>query len=326
MIAQIILMVFVSTNSVWQEPERNNEIKQILAAEVLQQEGKKYSVSDVLEILFKTDASLEKALLSNITYFKMYVNSQIFFNHVRWFSNNLILNKNNIPSVNEEDIVAEAMQWAKERGMQTQNPQACVAQGGLEVLTRARLINLRPQQYSTAELRTHFNRSIPEFAGRLKIKWIRLPLFNSKNSNALSELERKARYDTLNDIAQSVLKNETSFEEAVKKYCEDPITNKQEGAVGYITRTDTRFEEEMRRQLFSDLGFKTREDSFIRGPILGESWIYLIKVETLRCQGVIELQRYAKQVQRSLKNYKMFNDLAKLASTTSRSILLPLTF
>ena len=326
MIAQMILMVFVQASSALQESELDIGVKKVLTATVLQQEGQTYCVSDVLEVLFKTDLSLKSALLNNVEYLKIYVNSPIFFNHVRWFSNILILDKNNIPPIDEEKVVKEAVQWARERGLQTQNPQACVAQGGLEILTRARLINTRPQQYATAELRTHFNRSIPEFAGRLKIKWIRLPLFNSKNSNALSELERKSLYDTLNNIAQSILKNDTSFEEAVKKHCEDPITSKQEGAAGYITRKDTRFEEEMRRQLFSDLGFKTRGDSFIRGPILGEKWIYLIKVETLRCQGVIELQRYVKQVQRSLKNYRMFDDLTKLAAKTSGNILLPLTF
>ncbi|MDP6963644.1 MAG: hypothetical protein QGF46_05705, partial [Planctomycetota bacterium] len=207
---------------------------------------------------------------------------------------------------------------------QTANPKACVSQGGIEVATRARLLALREVPHSVQDLRTHFNRSIPEFAGTIKLSWIRLPLFNSENGAALGEGERIAMYDLLDKLATQLNENKLSWEDAVKSYCKDPVTSTRDGKVGYVKRDSVQLEESFRRQLFSALGFKRIDDTILRGPIIGNDWIYLARLESVIVRGVIELQLFKNQVQRSLAIHEMYNKLNEFSTDVNRAILLPL--
>jgi hypothetical protein len=292
---------------------------------VLQQNGDNYSARDVLQNLFKNDASLKEILRRDYDYLKLYINSQKFYNHVRWFSNNLVLDAKKIPEVSQQALINEALAWAAERGSQTINPQAALSQGGLEIVVRARLIALQKGSYSTTELRTHFHRSIPEFAGIIKLSWIRLPLFNSETGSALGEDERMARYMVLDEVAQNINAKKLEWEDAVKSYCKDPVTSKRQGKVGYIKRNDVKFEDTFRRQLFSDLGSKLIDSIMLRGPIIGDSWIYLARLESVITKGVIELQLFKDEVQRSLVNRNLHADLSEITSEVTRSILIPIT-
>ena len=325
MIKQMILGLLCCTTLFAQQgSDSQQQIEKLLATTVLQQGEVSYSANDILQPLFESDQGLKEICMRDYEYLSLFVNSHKFFNHVRWFSNNLILDANDIAQATEQQLLNEATAWATERGQQTVNPQACLAQGGLEVAARARLIALRKTAFSTQELRTHFNRSIPEFAGTIKLSWLRLPLFNSETGAALGQGERVARYELLDDVAQQINNAPLSWEDAVKKYCKDPITSTHQGKVGYIKRNNTKFAEPFRRQLFSDLGFKRIDDTILRGPIIGDNWVYLARIESVIMRGVIELQLFKDDVHRSLINHTLFEKLAELTTDVNRSILLPL--
>jgi len=308
-----------------QKSDTHQQIEKVMGTTVLQQNGENYSAGDVLQNLFENDDSLKEILQRDYDYLKLYINSQKFYNHVRWFSNKLVLDANEISQVSQQSLISEALSWAAERGSQTINPQAALAQGGLEIVVRARLIALQKSSYSTAELRTHFHRSIPEFAGIIKLSWIRLPLFNSETGAALGEDERMARYMILDKVAESINSEKLNWKDAVKSYCKDPVTSKRQGKIGYIKRNDVKFEETFRRQLFNDLGAKLIDSIMLRGPIIGESWIYLARLESVITKGVVELQLFKDEVRRSLVNHNLYAKLSELTSEVTRSILIPIT-
>ncbi len=326
MIKQMFLGLLFCASLVAQQPaDTQQQVAKVMGTTVLQQNGVNYSANDILEKLFDRDDSLKEILQRDYDYLKLYINSQKFYNHVRWFSNNLILNDNEVPQASEQALINEALQWAEERGSQTVNPQAALAQGGLEIVVRARLIELQKAAFSTIELRAHFFRSIPEFAGILKLSWIRLPLFNSETGAALGEDERIARYLILDKVATQINDNELNWKDAVKAYCKDPVTSTQQGKVGYIKRNDTQFEETFRQQLFKDLGKKRIDKVILRGPIIGDSWIYLARIESVITKGVVELQLFKEEVRRSLVNHNLHQTLSELTSKATRSILIPIT-
>ncbi len=326
MIKQMFLGLLFCVSLVAQQPaDTQQQVAKVMGTTVLQQNGVNYSANDILEKLFDRDDSLKEILQRDYDYLKLYINSQKFYNHVRWFSNNLILNDNEVPQASEQALINEALQWAEERGSQTVNPQAALAQGGLEIVVRARLIELQKAAFSTIELRAHFFRSIPEFAGILKLSWIRLPLFNSETGAALGEDERIARYLILDKVATQINDNELNWKDAVKAYCKDPVTSTQQGKVGYIKRNDTQFEETFRQQLFKDLGKKRIDKVILRGPIIGDSWIYLARIESVITKGVVELQLFKEEVRRSLVNHNLHQTLSELTSKATRSILIPIT-
>ena len=308
-----------------QPSDAQQQIERIMDTTVLQQNGDNYSARDVLQNLFENDDSLKEILRRDYDYLKLYINSQKFYNHVRWFSNKLVLDVKEISQVPQQALTNEALAWAAERGSQTTNPQAALAKGGLEIVVRARLIALQKASYSTTELRAHFHRSIPEFAGIIKLSWIRLPLFNSETGAALGEDERMARYMILDKVAQEINDEQLSWEDAVKYYCKDPVTSKRKGKVGYIKRDDAKFEETFRRHLFDNLGAKLIDSIMLRGPIIGDSWIYLARLESVITKGVIELQLFKDDVRRSLVNHHLYTKLNELTSEATRSILIPIT-
>jgi hypothetical protein len=326
MLKQMFFGLLCCASSFGQQPsDTQQQIEKVMGTTVLQQNGDNYSARDVLQNLFENDDSLKEILQRDYDYLKLYINSQKFYNHVRWFSNNLVLDAKEISQASQQELISEALAWAAERGSQTINPQAALAQGGLEIVVRARLIALQKASYSTTELRTHFHRSIPEFAGIIKLSWIRLPLFNSETGAALGEDERMARYMILDKVAQNINSEKLNWEDAVKSYCKDPVTSKRKGKVGYIKRDDVKFEEAFRRQLFDDLGAKLIDSIMLRGPIIGDSWIYLARLESVITKGVIELQLFKDEVQRSLVNRNLHASLSEITSDVTRSILIPIT-
>lgn len=327
-----LLLTLACTSCPWQEPTpsvdavaeaSNASVQDLLNQAVLQQGDKTYLAKDVLALLYPLDASLKPALESNAEYLRYYLDSLRFYNQVRWFSNLLILDARQVPEVEREVILAEASAWNGDRGGSTDHPEAILARGGLEILARARLIAQQPEEYSMREIRIHFNRSVPEFFGRLKVSWIRLPLFDVETNRAVGEEERLARYALLDDVAKKLKMEEITWAEAVEKYCEDPVTSKQEGRVGYLKRTDQRFDEEFRRQLFVDFGVTVPKGALLRGPITGSRWIYLARVEKVFTEGVVDVQRVRDRVVRSLRVYTMFQRLHELSGSASRRILLP---
>jgi hypothetical protein len=326
MLKQMFFGLLCCASLFGQQPgDTQQHIEKVMGTTVLQQNGDNYSAMDVLQNLFENDDSLKEILQRDYDYLKLYINSQKFYNHVRWFSNKLVLDAKKIPEVSQQALIDEALAWAAERGSQTINPQAALSQGGLEIVVRARLIALQKGTYSTPELRTHFHRSIPEFAGIIKLSWIRLPLFNSETGAALGEDERMARYMILDEVAQNINAEKLEWKDAVKSYCKDPVTSKRQGKIGYIKRNDVKFEEAFRRQLFNDLGSKLIDSIMLRGPIIGDSWIYLARLESVITKGVIELQLFKDEVQRSLVNRNLHASLSEITSDVTRSILIPIT-
>lgn len=303
---------------------RDPEVESLLKQPVLQQGDRTYTAGEVLEELYPYDDSLKQALESNAEYLRFHLDSIRFYNQVRWFSNRLILDAKRIAKVDLETLEAEAAAWSLDRGGKTDFPKAILARAGLEIEVRARLFALQPETFSNREVRVHFNESVPEFFGRLKLSWIRVPLFDLETNRTFGEEERLARYALLDEVA-SKLEDETySWEEAVKKYCEDPVTSRQDGRVGYLTRTDHRFDEEFLRQLFVDFGVTVPKGALLRGPITGTRWIYLTRVEKVQTEGVVDMERVRDRVIRSLRVYRMHEKLYELSSGTARRILLPI--
>ncbi|MFK5956975.1 MAG: hypothetical protein QM477_11090 [Planctomycetota bacterium] len=300
------------------------DVQDLLAQPALQQGDTTYSVGQVLERMYPLDASLKEALESNAEYLHFYIDSVRFYNQVRWFSNALLLDAAKIPAIGQEALLAEASAWNLDRGGDGSFPQSILARASLEIEVRARLIAKQPKEFSMREIRTHFNRSVPEFFGRLKVAWIRIPLFDMETNRAVGEEERLARYALLDEVATKLTAEEITWAEAVKKYCEDPVTSKQDGRVGYIKRTDHRFDEDFLRQVFVDFGVTVPNGPVLRGPITGSRWIYLARIEKVFTEGVVDVQRVRDRVIRSLRVYTMFQRLHSLATGTSRRILLPI--
>ncbi|MDA0667069.1 MAG: hypothetical protein O3A95_02745 [Planctomycetota bacterium] len=328
-----ILLLLVFSPSPAQEPGAeatapnavvSTEVQNLLDAVALQQGEKTYTVAEVVAELYPLDGSLQEALESNAEYLHFYIDSLRFYNQVRWFSNLLLLDDAKIPNVDQEALLAEASAWDLDRGGDGRFPESLLARGGLEIVGRARLVALQPKEYSMREIRTHFNRSIPEFFGRLKVSWIRLPLFDMETNRAVGEEERIARYNLLDEVASKLTSEEITWASAVERYCEDPVSSKQGGRVGYIKRTDHRFDEDFLRQVFVDFGITVPNSAVLRGPITGSRWIYLARVEKVFTEGVVDVQRVRDRVIRSLRVYNMFQRLHSLATGTSRWILLPI--
>lgn len=294
----------------------------LLKAPVLQQEGQTYRVSDVLARLYPLDPNLEPALTGSLEYLQVYLDSPRFYDQVRWYSNLLLLEAVQVPEVTQEALNAEAVAWAKDRGIDAP-ANAALAIGGLEILVRAKMIGEQPDVLAAPEVRKHFNRSIPEFFGRVKLSWIRLPLFDDETGRALGETERHARYLILDEAAKEIQTGKITWEEAVEKHSQDRISKRQQGRVGYVMRTDHRFDEEFLRQLFLDLGVTAPPGAVMRGPIMGSRWVYLARMEKITSVGVVEMNRVKDRVERSLRTYMIYQELDRLAAGVSRGIQLP---
>lgn len=216
------------------------------------------------------------------------------------------------------------MAWAEDR-KRAARAAAVLASHGLEIEVRARIIAQQQADFSVPELRRHMLRSVPEFFGMLQCSWIRAPLFDKEQQRALTSVERRKRYDQLDQAAQRLTAQELSWEQAVEQYCADPVTRERKGAVGILRRTQTdRFEEPLLRGLFADLGYKNLQGSMLRGPLMGDRWVYLVRIESLRIQGVVDLNLVLDRVARSLRETMLREQLSKWRLDTPPQVLAPL--
>jgi len=301
------------------------EVADLLQRKVLVQGEKSYVVQDILSELYPYDASLKAALESNVEYLGFYINSLRFYDQVRWFSNLLILNDQGFPAASREALEQEALAWSAARSDSDTTAKSTLALAALEIQTHARLIAEQPEEFSNKEIRAHFNASIPEFFGILKASWIRVPLFDMETNAAISEKERAQIYRDLDKVGKALSSDELKWDQAVEANSKDPTSKNNGGRVGYLKRNDIRYDEEFMRQLFSDFGIAAPNTAVVRGPITGSRWVYLVRIEMVKTQGVVELSLVRDRVIRSLRIYRLHAKMAELASQVTRSILLPIT-
>lgn len=282
-----------------------------------------YSAREVINAIGVYDDELKKPLLEQANYRKIYFASPQFLFQVRAFADLQRLDALGVPKVSQKLLEAEAAKWAKDRSRPL-TPQAVLKSHGLEIELRARLLARQAPSFSLSELRQHMLRSVPEFFGVMQCAWIRIPLLNSEENRALTPQEMQEKYSELDEVAQKLSKEEITWEDAVKKYSKDPSTIKTAGAIGMVRREMTsRFEEPMLRPLFNDLGYKQPNGAFLRGPMIGELWIYLVRVEAVRVQGVVELTRVKDRVERSLREYTLQEQIAGIRKVVAGQVLAP---
>lgn len=296
-----------------------------LDAVVLRQDGREISARQVLDRLARWDESLLPALKSDAEYLRIYLDSPVFADHVRAFSDALLADSEKLPPPPAASLEREALAWAADRGL-PEHAAAALALAGIEIETRARLLAGQPEQFSSSELRQHMLRSVPEFFGQLQISWIRVPLLNLETGAVLPEQERRALYEKLDELGRKLQAGEADWAEAVKEHSQDPPTRSRGGRVGVLERGMVgRYEEGLLRPLFADLGFRRPEGAILRGPILTTRWAYLVRIEALVVNGVVELEAARPRVERSLREQLLRQQLAELAAGVDRQVLLPLS-
>jgi hypothetical protein len=306
-------------------PTDATEVQDLLQSKVLIQGETTYVVQDVLNELYPFDASLKQSLESNAEYLGFYVNSLRFYDQVRWFSNKLILDQEGYAQVSRAALEQEGIAWATARSNHAATANSSLAQAALEIQVQARLIAKQPDEFSNQEIRTHFNKSIPEFFGSLKVSWIRVPLFDLETNTAINQEQRMRIYEGLDKVGKSLSSGDLDWEQAVKDHSLDPVSKRNGGRIGYLKRNDNRFDESFMRQLFWDFGITTPDAALVRGPIIGSRWVYLVRIERVKSEGVVELSRVKDRVIRSLRLYRLHTLMAKLASKVERTILLPIS-
>ncbi len=306
-------------------PAQEEDVARLLDAPVLLQDGVRHSAREVVTELSRWDPTLAAALEGNADYLRLYLDSPRFLEHVRAYSDQLLLDAAEVPDVEEDLLRREASAWARERSLPG-TPDSALALAGIEIRNRARLLARQPEVFGTNRLRQHMLRSVPEFFGEMQISWIRIPLFDTTTGSVLPEDERRARYDTLDEAARLVEAGELEWEEAVERFSQDPVTKARKGKVGIVDRSMTsRYEEPFLRQLFADLGYRHPQGVLLRGPIMTARWVYLVRVEALVIRGVVELERVRPRVERSLRDTLIREELDRLADGVERHVLLPIS-
>ena len=112
----------------------------------------------------------------------------------------------------------------------------------------------------------------------------------------------------------------------METYSEDPANKDDDGKVGYVSRLEVkRFELDFLRETFADLGFKNPDGVLLRGPIVARRWIYLVRVDKVVTEGVVDMERVRGRVVRSLREKILRRDLAEISQGVERSVLLPIT-
>lgn len=297
--------------------------RSLLEEVVLVQDGEDYTADEVLQRAARDNPGLLEQLRRDPEALKLHLRSHRFYETVEAFGDLLLLDGANVPEVGREALLAEAKAWAVDHRSQL-FPETVLTVHGPQIEVRARLLALQPESHSQAELRRHFLRSVPEFFGEMQVAWIRLPLASPDTGAVLPSNERRARARTLAEVKASIEAGELSWKEAVQRYCEDPVTSKHDGMVGVVRRRDlARFEEPLLRQAFLDLGVKTIEESFLRGPILGDKWVYLLRIDWVRSTGVVDMTRVLPEVRRSLRERELRKKLEELSQEVDRTIRLP---
>jgi hypothetical protein len=295
-----------------------------LDAVVLRQEGEEFRARAVLARVAASDPTLLPALESDAEYLRLYLDSPIFLEHVRAFSDERMLDAEGLAAAAPEALQAEALAWAADRGLPA-DAGAALARAGIEISNRARMLADQPDEFGSNMLRQHMLRSVPEFFGSLQISWIRVPLFDPADGTILGEDARRALWERLDAAGRAVQAGETEWEAAVEEHSQDPVTRGRGGRLGIVHRGMTdRLEEGFLRQLFADLGFRQPEGMLLRGPILTSRWAYLVRIEAVVVAGIVDLERVRPRVERSLHESLLQAHLAELAAGTVRHILLPL--
>ena len=283
-----------------------------------------YTARDVAKAIGKYSEDLLTTLEKQEPYRKLYFSSPRFLFQVRAFADLKRLNALGIPDASQIQLEREAEKWAMDRSRPL-SPKGVLSSQGLEIEVRARLIARQQSVFGTAELRQHMLRSVPEFFGILQCSWIRIPLFKASENRALSPVEIRENYEALDEVARELTAEKLSWAAAVKKYSKDPASMQKEGAIGLLRREMTgRFEESLLRPLFADLGYKRPHGHFLRGPIVGEKWIYLVRVEALQIKGVVELSRVREKVVRSLRESTLQEQIAGIRKVMPGKIFAPL--
>lgn len=291
---------------------------------VLKQSGVEFGVQEILARVASHDSSLMPALDADAEYRRLYLDSPVFLEQVRAFSDALMLDAEGLPAPSVEALRAEALAWASDRGLPA-DADAALARSGIEIENRARLLALQRDGFGSNALRQHMLRSVPEFFGQLQISWIRVPLVDPTTGTVISEKERREIWDRLEGLGRKVQTGELEWEAAVKEHSHDPTTRGRGGRVGILDRRMTsKYEEGFLRALFADLGFRQPEGVLLRGPLLTSRWAYLVRIEAVVVGGIVDLERVRPAVERSLREHTLQQQLAELASGTDRRILLPL--
>ena len=291
---------------------------------VLIQFGETWSTRDVLERIRASNPSLVEQVERSPSYRDLFLQSPVFVAQVRAFSHLLAVERAGVPEVGEAELRAEAEAWARDHG-KPQPAERTLVTYRMEIEWRARLIAEQPREFSTAELRTHMLRSIPEFFCDLQVSWIRRPLFDPVTGRALTEGERRRAYELLEEVAERLLDGELLWEDAVQEFSLDERTRRRGGAVGLVNRRDTkRYEEAFLRHLFEGHGVKMLQEDEIRGPIMGDLYIYLARIESVLSRGVVDLELRRAQIERSLREYLLRQRLDELLEGSERRILAPL--
>lgn len=299
-----------------------------LAVAVLEQQGRTYSARDVVEAIRRWDPTLPPPVENDAAYRRLYLRSPRFLDQVQNFSNLVAVEEAGVPAVAAEQLLAEAAAWGADRGLALP-ADAVLALHGIEIEWRARLIAEQAPEFGTERLRHHMLASVPEFFGEARLSCIRVPLVNVADGSALPAEERRARYDFLDDLAGRLgagsLTWEAAWEQAVDRYGASPRDRKSKGALGPVKRSDVRrFEEPLLRHAFLDLGYKRLDRPLLRGPILGELWAYLVRVESVsQTRGFFDLENVRPQVERSLRERLLRERLATLAAGLERKVLAP---
>ncbi len=294
-----------------------------LAATVLVQDGREWSAREVLAAIGRYDPTLPRTVVEDPGYRGIYLASPRFTDQVRHFSNLLAVTKAGVPEVERDALLREAAAWARDHGSRLP-PEGVLAAHGIEIEWRARLLAEQPESFPTQRLRQHMLRSVPEFFGELEVSWIRLPLVDPATGKALTDAGRRRLYDRLDEAARRLQAGAIRWEEAVEEYGSEERDRQKAGRVGLVRRTDVpRFEEPFLRELFRDLGYKRPQGPVLRGPILGQRWIYLARIESVLIRGVVDLEQVRARVARSLREELLRERLAELTREVERRILAP---
>lgn len=295
-----------------------------LAVPVLEHRGRAVSAREVLEAHARYDRSLLEAVERDADYRALTLRSLPFLGEVQAYSDLLLVGEAGIAAVELPALLAEAAAWAADRGQQSL-PEGVLAAHGIEIELRARLVALQPEAFSTQELRNHMLTSVPEFFHELAVSWIRRPLFSAEEGRALGQEERQAQYRLLDEAAQALQAGDLDWAEAVQRYAWLDGDKRRDGALGLIKRTLVgRYEEPFLRQTFADLGYKMPENEILRGPIMGEMWVYLVRIETVRVTPIVDLNLVRDRVARSLREKLLQAKLQELRAGVERRLLAPI--
>lgn len=330
-----MLTLFLSTflcsplNPVWQAepvapPAPKQQQEDPLAAVVIELGERKVLASELVERLSQGNDQLKSLLASDADYRRAYLSSPRFLNSARAYVDLLRIDELGVRKATQEELLAEAAAFAADR-KRVLTPESMLRSRPLLIELRARLLTQQASAFNNQELRQHMLRSVPEFFGEMQISWIRVPLIQAAESRALTEFETREIYDRLDVAAQALQTEKITWKEAVEKYSEDAATKARDGAVGIITRrASDRFEEDLLRPIFADLGYKKVKGELLRGPIIAEKWAYLVRIEAIRIDGVPELQRARAQIERSLRETLLQEQLAGIRQVLPAKVHAPI--